>query len=87
MTREPFKALFDELRAADEHVDSTLETLDVARTAQRKARTAIWEAIDHAMDAHASARDNDAELKRLILEQGEQIRDLRRRLDNGSDSK
>lgn len=65
---ESFKALFDELHAAEEQVDTALEAVVIADAASRKVRAAIWAAIDRAMEVHNDTEDRIARLETLILE-------------------
>lgn len=67
MTDE-FKALFDELHAAEEQADTAREAIIVADAATRKIRAAIWAAIDHAMAAHNDTHDRLQRLETLVLE-------------------
>jgi ferritin-like metal-binding protein YciE len=65
---DSFRALFDELHAAEDQVETALQAVVVADAASRKVRAAIWAAIDRAMDAHNDTHDRIARLETLVLE-------------------
>jgi uncharacterized membrane protein YccC len=62
---DAFKALFDELHAAEDQIDTAGEALEVANAARRKVRDAIWAAIDRTMEAHALQDDLRTAVQRL----------------------
>lgn len=63
-----FKALFEELHEAEDQVDTAIEAVAVAEAASRKARAAIWAAIDRAMEVHNDTDDRIKRLETLVLE-------------------
>lgn len=63
-----FKSLFDELHAAEEHIDTAVEAVAVAEAAGKKVRAAIWKAIDEAMAAHNDTDDRITRLETIVLE-------------------
>ena len=69
--RDPLKALFDQLRRADEEMDTAADALQVAELAQRRCRKEIWAAIEAGADVQSDAldlREHVARLETLVLE-------------------
>jgi hypothetical protein len=69
--RDPLKTLFDQLRQADEEMDTAGDALQVAVVAQRRCRKEIWAAIEAGADVQIDTidlREHITRLETLVLE-------------------
>ena len=74
---------YDDLRAAFTEADTRFkEALTSAFTAHTQCVAMFLAALERVEKHEAELQENDIELRRLILEQGEQLRELRQRLED-----